>query len=41
MIYLLREFFSEGIMKDDGNEVSNLEVKRITITCWGSEENRI
>ncbi|NLJ06616.1 MAG: RNA polymerase factor sigma-54 [Sphingobacteriales bacterium] len=28
-IYPLREFFSEGIMKDDGNEVSNREVKRI------------
>jgi RNA polymerase sigma-54 factor len=28
-IYSLREFFSEGIMKDDGQEVSNREVKRI------------
>ncbi|MBC8344518.1 MAG: RNA polymerase factor sigma-54 [Bacteroidetes bacterium] len=28
-IFSLREFFSEGIMKDDGNEVSNREVKRI------------
>jgi RNA polymerase sigma-54 factor len=28
-IFSLRDFFSEGIMKDDGNEVSNREVKRI------------
>ena len=28
-IFSLRDFFSEGILKDDGNEVSNREVKRI------------
>lgn len=28
-MFSLRDFFSEGIMTDDGNEVSNREVKRI------------
>ncbi|MFC2113895.1 RNA polymerase factor sigma-54 [Bacteroidota bacterium] len=39
-IYSLREFFSEGIMKDDGNEVSNREVKRILSDLIEAESKR-
>ena len=39
-IYLLREFFSEGIMKDDGVEGSNLEVKRILQDLIGKESKK-
>jgi len=39
-IYPLREFFSEGIMKDDGNEVSNREVKRILSDLITAESKR-
>jgi len=39
-IYPLREFFSEGIMKDDGNEVSNREVKRILSDLINAESKK-
>jgi len=39
-IYPLREFFSEGIMKDDGNEVSNREVKRILSDLISAESKK-
>lgn len=39
-IFSLREFFSEGIMKDDGNEVSNREVKRILKDLIEAESKR-
>jgi RNA polymerase sigma-54 factor len=39
-IFSLRDFFSEGIMKDDGHEVSNREVKRILKEMIGAESKR-
>lgn len=39
-IFSLRDFFSEGIMKDDGHEVSNREVKRILKEMISVESKR-
>ena len=39
-MFSLRDFFSEGILKDDGNEVSNREVKRILKDFIENESKR-
>jgi RNA polymerase sigma-54 factor len=39
-IFSLRDFFSEGIMKDDGHEVSNREVKRILKEMISAESKK-
>lgn len=39
-MFSLRDFFSEGILKDDGNEVSNREVKRILKDFIDNESKR-
>lgn len=38
--YLLKSFFSEGIMTDSGEEASSKEVKRILSDCINSEDKR-
>jgi RNA polymerase sigma-54 factor len=37
-IFALKFFFSEGIQTDDGEEVSNKEVKKILTDCIGGED---
>ncbi|KAF0239560.1 MAG: RNA polymerase sigma-54 [Prolixibacteraceae bacterium] len=37
-IYPLKYFFSEGLQKDDGEEVSSREIKKILQDCIGSED---
>ena len=39
-IYPLKYFFSEGMQKDDGEEVSTREIKKILQECIGNEDKR-
>lgn len=39
-IYPLKEFFSEGVLSDSGEEVSTREIKRILQECVGGEDKR-
>lgn len=39
-IYPLKYFFSEGLAKDDGEEVSTREIKKILQECIGGEDKR-
>jgi RNA polymerase sigma-54 factor len=39
-IYPLKYFFSEGLQKDDGEEVSTREIKKILQDCIGNEDKR-
>lgn len=38
--FLLKSFFSEGLQKDDGEEVSSKEVKQILTDCIAAENKR-
>jgi RNA polymerase sigma-54 factor len=38
--FLLKEFFSEGLRKDDGEEASNKEIKKIISEIIGSEDKQ-
>lgn len=38
--FLLKSFFSEGIQTDNGEEVSNREVKKILEECIGAEDKK-
>ena len=39
-IYPLKYFFSEGLQKDDGEEVSTREIKKILVDCIENEDKR-
>jgi RNA polymerase sigma-54 factor len=39
-IYPLKYFFSEGMQKDDGEEVSTREIKKILVECIENEDKR-
>ena len=39
-IYPLKYFFSEGLQKDDGEEVSSREIKKILQDCIDNEDKR-
>ena len=39
-IYPLKYFFSEGLQKDDGEEVSTREIKKILLDCIDNESKR-
>lgn len=39
-IYPLKYFFSEGLQKDDGEEVSTREIKKILQDCIGNEDKK-
>jgi len=39
-IYLLKEFFSESLQTDSGEEVSTIEVKKILMDCVNAEDKK-